>query len=322
MSVIPDVSDAPLLIVMNAGSGRKDRTETRETITRVLTEAGREHRLILVENPKQIVEIARRTVQEAKACGGVVVVGGGDGTINAVANAVLGSGCAFGVLPLGTFNYFARTHNIPEDTEEATRLLLTARPHPVQVGLVNQHLFLVNASLGLYPKLLEDREAYKRQYGRSRFVAMLSGVVTILRQHRQLRLTLERHGQVTQMRTPTVFVGNNRLQMEQTGIPLAEALEEGQLAAVVLKPVGTLAMLWLLVRGALGQLGDADHVISFGVRRLTVRPSRLYRIRRVKVATDGEIGWLDAPLEFRVGPEPLYLLKPDPPADDNNEAAS
>jgi diacylglycerol kinase family enzyme len=311
-SRVSDVSAAPLLIVMNAGSGHNDTAATRATIEEVLTRAGRAYRLILVNDPAQLGEVARRTVEEAKARGGVVVVAGGDGTINAVANAVYGSGCPFAVLPQGTFNYFGRTHGIPQDTRAAVEALLTARVQPVQVGLVNDRLFLVNASLGLYPKLLEDREAYKQQYGRSRLVALWSGLMTVLRPHRHMRITLERQGRASSMRTLTLFVGNNRLQMEQTGIPLAEALEEGQLAAVALRPVGRLAILWLLVRGALGRLGDAENVISFGFRRLTVKPSRLYRTRRVKVATDGEIAWFTAPIEFRVAPEPLYLLKPDP----------
>ncbi|MDB5727519.1 MAG: diacylglycerol kinase [Noviherbaspirillum sp.] len=312
MTLVSDVSVAPFLIVMNAGSGHNDTSATRKIIEEVLTRAGRAYRLIVVDDPRQLAQTARRTVEQAKACGGVVVVAGGDGTINTVANAVYGSGCPFGVLPQGTFNYFGRTHGISQDTREATEALLSARVQPVQVGLVNDRLFLVNASLGLYPKLLEDREAYKKQYGRSRLVALWSGLMTVLRPHRNMRITLERHGQASTQRTLTLFVGNNRLQMEQTGIPLGEALEEGQLAAVALRPVGRLEMLWLLVRGALGRLGDAENVISFGFRRMTVKPAMLYRSRRVKVAADGEIIWTTAPIEFRVAPEPLYLLKPEP----------
>jgi diacylglycerol kinase family enzyme len=312
MSSISGPSDSPLLVVMNASSGHNDTAATREAIEQELKQSGRTYHMCVVEDAKRMEEIARQTVEQAKACGGIVVAVGGDGTINTVANAVLGSGCAFGALPQGTFNYFGRTHGISEDIIEATQALLRARVHPVQVGLVNNRLFLVNASVGMYPQLLEDREAYKRQYGRSRLVAFWSGLMTVLRQHRQLRITLEQQGHTRNMRTPTLFIGNNRLQMEQIGIPLAEALEEGQLAAIAVRPVGTLAMLWLLVRGALGQLGEADNVISFGFRHLTVKPSSRYRTRRVKVAIDGEVIWLNAPLEFRVSPEPLYLLKPDP----------
>ena len=91
---------------------------------------------------------------------------------------------------------------------------------------------------------------------------------------------------------------------------LAAALGSGQLAAIILRPVGTAAMLWLVARGAFGQLGEADNVISFGFDGMTVRRPRIFRSRRVKVATDGEIAWLEGPIHFRVSPEPLQLLKP------------
>jgi len=300
----------PLLIVFNAGSGHGDKAAIRATIEAVLTAAGRTYEMIVVDDPRQLSAIARRTVDAARARGGVVVAAGGDGTISAVAQAALASGCPFGVLPQGTFNYFSRTHGIPSDTAAATRLLLTARAHPVQVGLVNDRVFLVNASLGLYPQLLEDREAWKRRFGRSRLVAFGAGLVTLLRVHRRLRLHFEHRGLAHDVRTPTLFVGNNRLQMEQIGT--AQAFEQGCLAAIMLRPVGTFGMLWLLLRGAMARLGEADNIVSFGFDSLTVRPSRFRLAPRMKVAIDGEVIWLDAPLTFRISPQPLVLLKPEP----------
>ncbi len=294
---------------MNAASGHNDSAATRKTIEEILTQEDRAYRINVVEDPARIDETARQTVEEAKACGGVVVAVGGDGTINAVANAVIGSGCAFGALPQGTFNYFGRSHGISEDIDEAMHALLNAQPQPVQAGLLNGRLFLVNASVGLYPQLLEDREAFKAQYGRSRLVAFWSGLMTLFHHHTQLRLTLEQQGHARQLRTPTLFIGNNPLQMEQIGIPLAEDIKNGQLAAIAIKSVGVLAMLWLVIRGTLGKLGDAENVISFGFTRLVVKPSSLYRSRRVKAAIDGETIWVDSPLEFKVSPVPLLLMK-------------
>lgn len=312
----------PLFIVLNAGSGKLDASVTRATIETVLGEAGRACEVFEVKEASRLQETARSAVRKAQEHGGVVVGAGGDGSLNAVAAVVLGSGCAFGVVPLGTFNYFARTHGIPTDTAEAARSLLDATVQPVQVGLINGRLFLVNASLGLYPQLLEDREAYKQQYGRSRSVAFVAGLVSLMREHRQLRIRLERPDGTRSIRTPTLFVGNNRLQLEQIGIDEAALIGQGQLAAITLRPVGLLSMLWLLVRGALGRLGEADKVFSFGVDRMIVRQALPYGPRRVKVATDGEIVWLRMPLDVRVSPEPLYLLKPRAPVGETTRAAS
>lgn len=304
---------APLFVVLNTGSGHGDPTEACQTIAGVLAGAGREHRLWRAGDGRQVARMAAEAVAEARTRGGAVVAAGGDGTLNTVAQAVLGSGCPFGVLPQGTFNYFGRTHGIPTDTARALRLLLDARPWPVPVGLVNDRVFLVNASLGLYPELLEEREAYKRRYGRSRWVALWAGLMALLREHRPLRVRIEHRGSAHELRTLTLFVGNNRLQLEQVGLPEAAAVEGGELAATILKPVGSLALLRLLLDGARGRLDTADHIASFTFRELAITRNRAASRRKMKVAMDGEVAWMEPPLRFRVAPAPLLLLKPEPP---------
>src|SRR5690606_14697639 len=123
-------------------------------------------------------------------------------------------------------------------------------------------------------------------------------------------LAIEHEGTVREVRTPTLFVGNNRLQLEQVGIAEASAVDRDRLVAVVLRPVGLGELLWLGLRGAFGTLGDGENVLSFAFDRITVRPRRPGS--RVKVAVDGEILWLAPPLELAVAPEPLYLLKLEP----------
>jgi diacylglycerol kinase family enzyme len=304
---------APFFIVFNAGSGSDDVAVTRAIIETFLTDVGREYHVMLVEDASRLPHISAAAVARAQAQDGVVVAAGGDGTINAVAQAVLGSGCPFGVLPQGTFNYFSRTHGIPSDTAKALQVLLSSRAHPVQVGLVNNRVFLVNASLGLYPKLLEEREAYKVSYGRTRLVAWWAGIMTLLREHRPMRIHVEHGDQSYELRTLMIFVSNNRLQLERIGLPEAEAVEQGHLVATVLKPVDTPTLLQLMLRGTLGQLGDAEHIASFAFRQITVTPTPalLYGRRHIKVAMDGEVSLLTTPLRFRLAPEELLLLKPE-----------
>jgi diacylglycerol kinase family enzyme len=216
------------------------------------------------------------------------------------------------VLPQGTFNYFGRTHGIPQDTAQAMQLLLHAPVQPVQVGLVNDRVFLVNASVGLYPRLLEEREGWKSRFGRSRLVAFGAGMATLLRGYRSLRLQIEVQGQTRRVRTPTLFVGNNALQLEQLGFPHAQEVEQGMLAAILLRPVSRPTMLWLMLRGAFGRLGDADQVLSIACTRLKAGLGWPQTARSIKVATDGEVLRLPLPLLFRVAPEALWLIRPAP----------
>jgi diacylglycerol kinase family enzyme len=307
-----NVADGPpLFILLNAGSGHADTARQQQTIEGVLRQAGRRFTLKVVDDAGQLADLAHDMGLRAKAEGGILVAAGGDGTINTVAGKAVELGCPFGVLPQGTFNYFGRTHGIPEDLEQAVRSLLTGTVQPVQIGMVNQRIFLVNASIGLYPQILEEREADKKQFGRSRIVALLSMLKTALSAPQYLRINLERDGQQHKLRTSTLFVGNNRLQIEQLGIaPLSYALDDGQLVAIAPRSVDRLGMLSLMLRGALGKLGQARDLVGFGFRSLAVKQMTLYgKRRRIKVATDGEVAMIDTPLTFRVLDGKLMLVK-------------
>jgi diacylglycerol kinase family enzyme len=304
--------DAPFYVVLNAGSGRTDTELRCATIREVLEAAGRHCELEVVHEGARIPEAAAAMAARAASIGAILVAAGGDGTLNAVAHEAVRHGCVFGVLPQGTFNYFGRTHGIPEDLRAAVHALLRARVRNVQIGMVNKRSFLVNASVGLYPRLLEEREHDKRQFGRSRVVAILSALKTALGRYRNLRIELERDGRRHRLRTPTLFVGNNRLQMEQVGMqPLDHAVEEGRLAAIAPRPVGKLRMLWLLVRGALGRLGKADDLTAFAFRSMTVRAPVLSGRRKIKVAVDGEVCKLELPLHFEALDGQLALMVAD-----------
>lgn len=306
--------DAPIFIVLNAGSGHHAGEDVRLVIQTALSTAGRAVSFHEVSEPGDLKSVADDVVERARSVGGIVVGAGGDGTINTVAEATLGSGCPFGLIPLGTFNYFSRAQGIPSDVNAACRILATERAHAVQVGLVNDRVFLVNASIGLYPELLEEREQAKQELGRSRWVATGAALRTLLRQHRSLHIEVETPARRRTFVTPTLFVGNNRLQLERVGIPSRDLTERHRLVAVVVRAVSPWGMLKLIARATIGRLGDAPEVTSFGLERMTVR-SRI-RLRRIKVATDGEVAWLRAPLNFRVAPHPLLLIRPSDVGED------
>ena len=298
----------PFFVVLNRRSGSGDAGATERTIRRTLDAVGHPYRLFCAKRPRQLGEMAKQAVAVARAQEGAVVVAGGDGTINAVVQAVLPAGLPLGVLPQGTFNFFGRCHGLPEgDAGAGMRGLLDAQETPVQVGMVNDRVFLVNASLGLYPELLERREQDKRRFGRHRLVALLSGLRALLGDYPDLRLSLCEDGQRQVRRSTTLVVGDNRLQLESIGIPEAAALGHGALVGIVLPPLARWRMILTAVRGLFGHLGDVEKVDSFAFTELEVA---LPRRRQLKLAIDGEIVRLPLPLRFRVAPQPLRLLVP------------
>ncbi|MFP8779092.1 diacylglycerol/lipid kinase family protein [Hydrogenophaga sp. RWCD_12] len=312
MPVPPYDPASPLLFVINAAAGAHDVNAKRAVIESALAAHGRLGEL-LVCHPAELPRVAARAADAAMAWRSAVVAVGGDGSLNAVAQAAHTAGCAMGVVPYGTFNYFARTHGIPTDPAAAAQLLMNAKPQPVQVGAINDRVFLVNASLGIYPELLQDREAYKARFGRSRWVAFVAACATLLRAQRRLRLHIELGERVRDVQTLTLFVGNNRLQLEQLGADPRDTVAgtpgHGSMAALMLRPIGTRSMIGLLLHGAMGRLGEAAGVESFEFQHLVVRPRLLPGRREVMVAFDGEVSRMRAPIDFRVLDRPLYLLQ-------------
>jgi diacylglycerol kinase family enzyme len=295
-------------IVMNAGSGRQDAAAARDEIASILDAAGHPHAFFLIDDEHDIIDVVRDAAAYASERSGAIVAAGGDGTINCVAATAWREQLTMGILPQGTFNFVGRTHGIPTDTRGAAEALVRATPINAQIGMVNDRVFLVNASLGLYPQVLEDRETWKQRFGRHRIVALWSGLSTMMKGYRPLRVEVSDGTRSRQLRTPTLFVGNNSLQLEKIGLPEAVDVHrnDGTLAGIVLKPIGKLTMLRLILSGALGKLGDADDVVSFPFREITVKPK--HHRAKIKVAVDGEIVWLDPPIVFRAAPRPLVLL--------------
>ncbi|WP_045476233.1 diacylglycerol/lipid kinase family protein [Serpentinimonas barnesii] len=341
MTACPAIDPAaPLQFVINAASGSSASDSKRALIEAALQAAGRRGDLHFCQ-PAELAQVAQQATATALASRTAVVAVGGDGTLNTVAQYAHAAGCAMGVVPQGTFNYFARTHGIPADPADAVQQLLGWAAQPVQVAAINQRVFLVNASMGLYPDLLEDREAYKARFGRSRWVAFWAACVTLLRAQRQLRLHIEQGTTARDLRTLVLFVGNNRLQLQHLGVHPQEgatgsdaenppakpahahllATSAGHITAVMLRPIGTLAMLRLMLRGALGSLGEAPSVEHFEFEHLVVRPTLTPGRRGVKVAYDGEVARMRAPLDFRVLERPLFLLMPPPQEPASNPAS-
>lgn len=92
-----------------------------------------------------------------------VIVGGGDGTLNAAAPGLMQTGLPLGILPLGTANDFARTLGIPASLESAIKIIADGQLRAVDLGEVNQHLFLNVSSIGFSVELARNLTAESKK---------------------------------------------------------------------------------------------------------------------------------------------------------------
>ena len=303
--VLPSTGSAARRItaIVNTRSGAADHDEAAARIEDALRATGAQVVMRVIRDPDALHAAA---AEAAAGDADVVVAGGGDGTIGAVAARVAGTRKSLGVLPLGTFNYFARRFGIPLDLEGALAVIAEGQPVRVGVGEVNGRVFLNNSSIGLYPSVLRKRESTYSRVGRSRAIAYLSATSVLLRPPRALRLELTADGQTLARRTPLLFVGANPHQLQEFKVPVASCAEEGQLAVCITRPVAALQFWRLAIRGLVRGLEDADEIEVVCARELVVN----VRKRRVRVAMDGEIARLAPPLRYRFLPDALQVLAP------------
>lgn len=290
-------------VILNAGSGASEASELRRLVSEQFAARGVEARVRLVRGGRQLASAARGAAEGDAGC---VVAAGGDGTINAVASALKGTGKSLGVLPVGTFNYFAKALRLPLDLEGAVGTIAAGHVAPVDVGEVNGRLFINNASIGLYPSIIRQREREYQRWGRRQLVAYAAVARTLFQGNPFMGVRLWTHGQELSARTPLIFVGANGYQIEEFDLPGGECVARGELAVYVARPAGWRGLLRLAVQALLKRLhGERSlHVICADEARVETRR------RRIRVALDGEVVRLETPLLFKMRRAALKVCVP------------
>ncbi len=252
-------------------------------------------------------ETAARAADLIKQGAELIIAGGGDGTVSAIAGELAGSSATLGILPLGTLNHFARDLGVPFDLAEAAKAIAAGTMRRVDVAEVNGRAFVNNASIGLYPLMVMDREAQQQRFGRSKRLAMLVASLRTMTRFHARRLRLRVDGGEARVDTPLLFVGNNDYRLAFPGAGRREALDDGQLCVMVMRSKSLPGFLAATARALLG-IGRPDDMVRLdGVRELEVDSSR----GLLTVALDGETLHLSPPLNFRIRPKALRVIVPN-----------
>jgi diacylglycerol kinase family enzyme len=298
-----------LVAVINAAAGESGSEAEVARVRAVFATAGVDARIALVDDGAAAAAAARAALRERPD---VIVAGGGDGTINAVAGALIGSGIALGVLPLGTLNHFAKALRLPLDVEQAAQAVATGSAINIDVGEVNGRIFLNNSSHGLYPRMVRRRDKQQEQLGRGKWTAAAWATLAVLRRHAFLHVRLYVDGAPIERRTAIVFIGNNAYCMAGLRVGERECLDAGQLCVYMPRRSGRRGLLLLAVRAVLGRLREAEDFDALFAADVRIETRR----RHLPVATDGEVSLLDAPLHYRIRPRALRVIAaaPEPAA--------
>ena len=296
-------------LVMNPRSGTKDLSP--ETLCAQFARHGCECSVTLLDRRVDLAAL------HAIDPGDVVwIAAGGDGTVNCVAHAVVGSARSMGLLPTGTLNHFAQDLGIPEKLEDAVEFAATGEPRAIDAAEVNGRTFVNNSSLGVYPATVVDRDRMCRR-GAGKWWAMAIASVRVFIRFRRLRVSLDADGKVRQCRTPLLFVGSNVYEVDGMGAGRRKCMDEGVLSIFFVSKPSRMCMLRLVGSALAGKARTAGDLEVFHVERFVVDSPR----RRLRVALDGEVHSMKPPLTYISRPGALRVIAP-PPVPLDPEAAN
>ncbi|MBY0494742.1 MAG: sphingosine kinase [Cyanobacteria bacterium] len=248
---------------------------------------------------------AEEMLERAAADHDVVVAAGGDGTVSAVAAAVAKAGKTLAIIPAGTLNHFARDAGIPASIDEAIAIVRNGIERAMDVGVVNDHFFLNNVSLGSYPRMVQQRDHLESK-GRSHTLATAIAIARTWWHLRKLTADLVMDGHRITRRSPFIVIGNGSYVLSGLSLGKRDEISDGRLSLYVAPSTGRLGALSLPFRALIGKLEAYERFETFCADRI----SATFRHRRVETGIDGEVRVLESPLRFEIRRAALRVLVP------------
>jgi len=236
---------------------------------------------------------------------GMLIAAGGDGTVSSVAGRAVRLGRIMGIIPAGTLNHFARDAGIPLDMDEAMKVIKNGNTALVDTASVNDHIFLNNSSIGLYPKVVKKREKEMR-FGGNKWTALFKAVLTVFKSVPRIKVTIKADGQTIECKTPFVFIGNNDYKFDLFNLGRRGGLRDGRLSIYYPTYEGRISYVRLILKTLTGRL---DQEISF--RILHNEEIMIYSDKkRLEVSLDGEVIKMNTPLFYKINTKSLRLIIP------------
>lgn len=247
-----------------------------------------------------------QTIRERMARGiRLFVAAGGDGTINNIVQSLVNGEATLGVVPVGTYNHFARDLEIPLAWREALEVAVKGETRQVDAGRVNDRFFVNNLSLGLYPEVVARREERGRDY--PRWKARIYAAYRTLRKYPHVTLNLESAHHQEVVRTHVFMVSNNSYDLSGIGIEAArDTLAGGRLSVYWLPHLSRLKLTKFIAHYLAGRVHTTPGFRSFRTTAMKVQT----RHRTMRVGIDGELFELQTPLVITIVPSSLLVKVP------------
>lgn len=305
----------PGLLIYNAAAGTASKFPARRLLAE-LPAGTRLHEFREGDDPQSL---ARTALSEGVAW---IAVAGGDGTVEAVAGALVDSPIPLGVIPCGTYNNFARSAGLPADPLEAARVIAAGATRPVDVGFVNGRPFFECVGAGLDAALFPLGEEIKSG-GITKWFDLLLRARDYPRQHFELQLDRPLHEALGRSRrSPRQWIAHvcasrrTTLRLRALMVTISNGpyygmnfqvapharIDDGKLTVSIFKRYSKLELAWHFFSIRAGRRAYAPRLTTLSVEAITIQGPR-----QLHVHCDGTLleQW---PLEMGIRPGALRVF--------------
>ena len=251
-----------------------------------------------VASPQKIPKLIHRYRDQVE----LVIMGGGDGTVHAAAEALVETKLPLAIFPMGTANDLARTLEIPIELTSAVDVITEGILHPIDLGRVNGHYFfnIANIGLGVTVKKNLSRES-KQSWG---VLSYTRGLIKAVKSFRPFKAEIRCDQRRHRVASIQIAIGNGRYYGGGMMVNDKARIDDGCLCLYSLKPVS----LWTFLKYALafrkGQFKEHHPVdLDFG-KEIEITTSK-----PMVVTADGEFA-TRTPAKFMVCPGAIRVFVP------------
>lgn len=261
-----------------------------------------EHLDIQVLPPKQLIAAIAGL---KKSDHDLVVIGGGDGSVNAAAQTLAGTGKTLGILPFGTLNLLARDLGIPDNPQDAIAALARSETQTIDLARLNGRYFHSMSGIGFFSQMARAREELRSMPGK--VMRMASAAIRAFSRTGRFAIAVKTDTCQEEMDCYALLVTCNAFTEEGWR---RESLCGGVLEVHAAKDRHAFDRIAAMSDLLTGRWRDNPNIRTFKATQVQVNTAR----RRIWVSTDGELRREDLPLRYEISPQALKVLRPAEPS--------
>ena len=285
--------------VINPSAGQGKYERIIHAIRETLSGLGLQYDIKVLEYKGEATSVAR----DAAGTHDVVVAVGGDGTVNEVFNGLVGTQAAFGIIPAGTGNGFARELGLPLQPAEACRVLAEGNMKNMDVGVVNDRYFLGTAGIG-FDAMISKFVGERLGALRGMWLYFAAGVFTFYKYTPQL-VNVEIDSETVEIAPLLIAVANTARYGGTARIAPDAKPDDGLLDVCIIREMGAARLLWHLHKLFTGKHIRLPDVTMYKGKNITiVAPDP------IPVHVDGEAIDSSSRVEFTLLPNAIKVLIP------------